>query len=90
MTVGRRDHGWHFRVEAHSDALVTEAATLVGVSKTAFVQASAAMGARSLITERQPVTLTPEAPSVLSRPPMRHLPPFLDLSVSSRSRVGSR
>ncbi|GMQ84905.1 MAG: hypothetical protein BMS9Abin07_0470 [Acidimicrobiia bacterium] len=58
MTTEQRDRRWNFRVKAGSDALVREAATLIGVSKTAFVEESAVARARTLIVERQPVTLS--------------------------------
>jgi len=48
-----------FRVKAHSDALVREAATLTGTSKAAFVEESAVTRARSVIAEHQPVVLSP-------------------------------
>jgi len=38
MTAEQRDSRWNFRVKAQSDALVREAATLMGTSKTAFVE----------------------------------------------------
>jgi uncharacterized protein (DUF1778 family) len=58
MTTEQRDRRWNFRVKAGSDALVQEAATLIGVSKTAFVEESAVTRARSLIAEHQPITLS--------------------------------
>lgn len=61
MTTEQRDRRWNFRVKARSDALVTEAATLSGVSKTAFVEQSAVTRAQSLIAEHQSLTLGPEA-----------------------------
>ncbi len=60
MTAEQRDSRWSFRVKARSDALVREAATLMGTSKTAFVEESAVARARSLIAEHQPVVLSPE------------------------------
>ncbi|MDK1009733.1 MAG: DUF1778 domain-containing protein [Actinomycetota bacterium] len=60
MTVEQRDSRWNFRVKAHSDALVREAATLLGTSKTAFVEESAVTRARSVIAEYQPVVLSSE------------------------------
>jgi len=60
MTAEKRDSRWNFRVKAHSDALVREAATLLGTSKTAFVEESAVSRARSLIAEHQPVVLSSE------------------------------
>ncbi len=56
----QRDSRWNFRVKAQSDALVREAATLMGTSKTAFVEDSAVTRARSLIAEHQPVVLSYE------------------------------
>jgi uncharacterized protein (DUF1778 family) len=47
-------------VKAQSDALVREAATLMGISKTAFVEETAVAHARSLIAEYQPVVLSHE------------------------------
>jgi len=60
MTGEQRDSRWNFRVKAQSDALVREAATLLGTSKTAFVEESAVTRARSLIAEYQPVVLSHE------------------------------
>jgi uncharacterized protein (DUF1778 family) len=60
MTVEQRDSRWNFRVKAGSDALVREAATLMGTSKTAFVEDSAVSRARSLIAEHRSTTLSPE------------------------------
>jgi uncharacterized protein (DUF1778 family) len=60
MTTEHRDSRWNFRVKAQSDALVREAATLLGTSKTAFVEESAVSRARSLIAEYQPVVLSGE------------------------------
>ena len=60
MTPEQRDSRWNFRVKAHSDALVREAATLLGTSKTAFVEESAVARARSLIAEYQQVVLSHE------------------------------
>lgn len=56
-----RNQRWNFRVRQHSDALVAEAATLTGVSKTAFVEESAVLRAESVIAEHQSISLTPEA-----------------------------
>ena len=60
MTAEQRDIRWNFRVKTQSDALVREAATLLGTSKTAFVEESAVSRARSLIAEYQPVVLSSE------------------------------
>ena len=60
MTTEQRDRRWNFRVKTRSDALVREAATLVGVSKTAFVEESAVARAQSLIAEYQPIALSHE------------------------------
>lgn len=60
MTAEQRDRRWNFRVKARSDALVREAATLIGVSKTAFVEESAVTRAQSLIAEHHPITLSHE------------------------------
>jgi uncharacterized protein (DUF1778 family) len=60
MTTEQRDSRWNFRVKSRSDALVREAATLMGTSKTAFVEESAVSRARSLIAEYQPVALSSE------------------------------
>jgi len=60
MTAEQRDSRWNFRVNAQSDALVREAATLLGTSKTAFVEESAVTRARSLIAEYRPVVLSHE------------------------------
>ncbi|VAW05242.1 hypothetical protein MNBD_ACTINO02-3256 [hydrothermal vent metagenome] len=60
MTAEQRDSRWNFRVKARSDALVREAATLMGTSKTVFVEESAVSRARSLIAEYQPVALSSE------------------------------
>lgn len=51
---------WDFRVHESSDALVSEAATLTGVTKTDFVVASAVDRAQSVIAERQKLTMSPE------------------------------
>ena len=59
MTAEQRDSRWNFRVKARSDALVREAATLMGTSKTAFVEESAVTRARSVIAEYQPVVHNP-------------------------------
>lgn len=60
MTTEQRNSRWNFRVKAQSDALVREAATLMGTSKTVFVEESAVTRARSLIAEYQPVVLSDE------------------------------
>ncbi|MFV1963128.1 MAG: DUF1778 domain-containing protein [Acidimicrobiia bacterium] len=60
VNAEQRDSRWNFRVKAQSDALVREAATLMGTSKTAFVEDSAVTRARSLIAEHQPVVLSYE------------------------------
>lgn len=60
MTAEQRDRRWAFRVKTRSDALVREAATLTGVSMTAFVEESAVARAESVIAEHQPVTLSPD------------------------------
>jgi uncharacterized protein (DUF1778 family) len=60
MATEQRDSRWHFRVKTRSDALVREAATLMGVSKTAFVEESAVARAQSLIAEHRPVLLSSE------------------------------
>ncbi len=51
---------WDFRVHGSSDALVTEAAVLTGVTKTDFVVASAVDRAQAVIAEHQKVTMSPE------------------------------
>jgi len=61
MTTEPRDHRWAFRVKAYNDALVREAATLSGVSLTAFVEESAVARAEAVIAERQAVTFSDEA-----------------------------
>ena len=61
VTTQQRQHRWNFRVKARSDDLVVKAATLAGMTKTAFVEESAVSRARSLIAEHQPVTLGSEA-----------------------------
>jgi len=58
VTTEQRDRRWAFRVRARSDALVREAATLTGISMTAFVEESAVARAESVIAEHQPVTLS--------------------------------
>lgn len=55
-----RDRRWNFRVKVRSDALVREAATLTGVSTTAFVEESAVSRAESVIAEHRAVTLSPD------------------------------
>jgi len=60
MTAEQRGSRWNFRVKTQSDELVREAATLLGTSKTAFVEESAVSRARSLIAEYQPVVLSNE------------------------------
>jgi uncharacterized protein (DUF1778 family) len=62
MTAQRpsKKERWDFRVHESSDALVTEAAILTGVTKTDFVVASAVDRAQSVIAERQKVTMSPE------------------------------
>jgi len=60
VAAEQRDSRWNFRVKAHSDALVREAATLMGTSKTAFVEESAVARAQSLIAEYQPLVLSHE------------------------------
>ena len=61
MVRAQRDSRWSFRVESHSDALVMEAATLLGTSKTTFVEESAVRRAETIIAERQRIALdTPE------------------------------
>lgn len=59
MTTEQRDRRWAFRVKTRNDALVRKAATLAGVSMTAFVEESAVARAESVIAERQPVILSP-------------------------------
>jgi len=58
MTAGQRDRLWAFRVTSRSDALVREAATLIGQSMSAFVEESAVARAESIIAEHQAVTLS--------------------------------
>jgi len=60
MTAEQGESRWNLRVKAQSDALVREAATLMGTSKTAFVEESAVSRARSLIAEYQSVVLSNE------------------------------
>jgi uncharacterized protein (DUF1778 family) len=55
-----KNERWDFRVNESSDALVTEAAVLTGVTKTDFVVVSAVDRAQSVIAERQKVTMSPE------------------------------
>jgi len=57
----RREQRWSFRVEPRSDLLVRQAATLLGTSKTAFVEESAVRQAEALIAEHQRVTLDAQA-----------------------------
>ena len=77
MTAEQRDSRWNFRVKAQSDALVREAATLMGTSKTAFVEESAVSRARSLIVEYQPAVLSddefPRFANALDEVPLRFL-----------------
>jgi uncharacterized protein (DUF1778 family) len=91
MTTEHRNRRWNFRVKARSDALVREAATLVGVSKTAFVEESAVARAQSLIAEHQPVTLSHEEFSrfvgALDEAPVA-IPELVDL-FSQPSRIPS-
>ena len=56
----QRDNRWSFRVESRSDSLVREAATLVGTSKTAFVEESAVRRAEAVIAEHRRIKLGPE------------------------------
>jgi len=60
MTTEQRNRRWAFRVKPRSDALVREAATLTGVSMTAFVEESAVARAKGVIAEHQAVTLGPD------------------------------
>ena len=60
MATTQRDNGWNFRVQSRSDALVREAATLLGTSKTAFVEDSAVSRAEAVIAEHQRITLSTE------------------------------
>ncbi len=57
MARAQRDQRWSFRVESRSDLLVREAATLLGTSKTAFVEESAVRQAEAVIAEHQRITL---------------------------------
>lgn len=57
MSRPQRDSRWSFRVESRSDSLVREAATLLGTSKTAFVEESAVRHAEAVIGEHQRITL---------------------------------
>jgi uncharacterized protein (DUF1778 family) len=61
MTVTRRANRWTFRVKARSDDLVTKAATLLGTTKTAFVEESAVSRAESVIAEHGHLGLSEEA-----------------------------
>ncbi|MEX1037888.1 MAG: DUF1778 domain-containing protein [Acidimicrobiia bacterium] len=58
MTVEKRTGRWTFRVTSNADAVVSEAATLAGVSKTEFVVASALDRAEALIAERKRIRLS--------------------------------
>lgn len=60
MATPQRDNRWNFRVQARSDAVVREAATLLGTSKTAFVEDSAVSRAEAVIAEHQRITLSTE------------------------------
>lgn len=60
MPTPQRDSRWNFRVKSRSDALVREAATLLGTSKTLFVEESAVSRAESVIAEHQRITLSDE------------------------------
>ncbi len=60
MPRTQRDNRWSFRVESRSDSLVREAATLLGTSKTAFVEESAVQRAEAVIAEHQRITLSAE------------------------------
>ena len=60
MPRPQRDNRWSFRVESRSDSLVREAATLLGTSKTAFVEESAVQRAEAVIAEHQRITLSAE------------------------------
>lgn len=52
---------WNFRVNARSDEIVREAATLAGQDLTAFVVESAVTRAGNVIAERERLTLSPDA-----------------------------
>lgn len=56
----KKQQRWDFRVYEASDALVSEAAVLTGVTKTEFVVASAVDRAQSVMAEHQKVTMTPD------------------------------
>ena len=56
----QRDNRWNFRVESQSDTLVREAATLLGTSKTAFVEESAVRRAETVIAEHRRIKLDAE------------------------------
>lgn len=60
MTTTRRDNRWSIRVDPRSDALVTEAARLLGTSTTAFVEESAVSRAESVIADHRPIELNSE------------------------------
>ncbi len=60
MTTTRRDNRWSLRVDPRSDALVSEAARLLGTSTTAFVEESAVSRAESVIAEHRPIKLSSE------------------------------
>lgn len=60
MTTEQRSERWAFRVTGKHDAIVSEAATLAGVSKTQFVVESALERAQEMIAERQRITLSPD------------------------------
>lgn len=60
-TTEQRDRRWAFRVRPRSDTLAREAATLLGVSLTTFVEESAVARAEALIAEHQPLLLSEEA-----------------------------
>jgi uncharacterized protein (DUF1778 family) len=57
MPTQAKDERWNFRVTPRSNALVGEAATLLGTSKTAFVEESAVQRAESVIAEHRRITL---------------------------------
>lgn len=61
MTAEPRDQRWNFRVNRRTDELITEAAALSGISKTAFVEESAVRRAEEMIAERRAIRLSPEA-----------------------------
>ncbi len=60
MATIQRDVRWNFRVKSRSDALVRRAATLLGTSKSAFVEDSAVSRAEAVLAEDQRVALGPE------------------------------